>query len=437
MTENLENADDSKIRLQVALSRAGVASRRHAEEMISDGRVRVDGNIVREMGVKVNPDKQEILIDEKPLPKVAKKSRTVLLNKPVGYLSAASDGHGGRCVTELVASIPARLVPVGRLDKDSCGLLLLSDDGDLIAHITHPRYNHQKVYHVEVAGLCDEEVLGTLQAPMDIDGYLLRPVGVSVFERLANGHTVLRFVLHEGRNRQIRKMCAQVGLLVVSLMRVALDRLQLGDLKPGQWRDLTSEEVETLRKGALEPIPPKKEKIRRSSDWDDFSSRDEKHRDKPVRFPRHSDFRRGQDDRKPFEKKFRGDRGRSVGRDDYRGSRSFHSDDRHGFASRDDDRRAHSPSRFGEHRGGNREDRFNSRGRGFDEERREHRGFEVRGAERRERFSRSDEHRGYDHRPARRFPDEHRGFSSRRDDFRPAARFSDGHRASSSRGGVR
>lgn len=243
-----ENSNSDSIRLQLALARAGVASRRHAEEMIRDGLVKVNGKIITEMGVRVNPAVDQIEVEGRPLPAASARHCTIMLNKPVGYLSAASDRHGGRVVTELVSDIPARLVPVGRLDCDSCGLLLMSDDGDLIAKITHPRYGHRKVYLVEVSGPCDEETVSRLREPMNIDGYVIRPVGVR-FLRRERSHTILRFVLHEGRNRQIRKMCAQVGLNVISLMRIALDNLQLGDLEPGKWRELTEHEIEELRHG--------------------------------------------------------------------------------------------------------------------------------------------------------------------------------------------
>ncbi len=246
MNEKKESGATDSVRLQLAIARAGVASRRHAEELIRDGLVRVNGKIITEMGTRVNPAVDVVEVEGRPLPAAPRRHWTVMLNKPVGYLSAASDRRGGRVVTELVADIPARLVPAGRLDCDSCGLLILSDDGDLVARITHPRYGHRKVYIVEVSGQCGEEVVARLREPMDIDGYRIHPVGVR-FLRREGRHSILRFVLHEGRNRQIRKMCAQVGLNVVSLMRIALDNLQLGDLEPGKWRELTPQEVAELR----------------------------------------------------------------------------------------------------------------------------------------------------------------------------------------------
>lgn len=241
-----EERTSGAIRLQLAIARSGLCSRRHAEEMIRSGRVEVNGRIVSEMGAKVNPASDAIAVDGRPIRRAPTQRRTVMLNKPVGYLCAAADGHGGKLVTELVREIPARLVPVGRLDRDSAGLLLMSDDGDLIAKITHPRYGHKKEYLVEVSGECGAEELRMLREPMEIDGYRIHPVGVRLVGR-ASGLSLLRFTLHEGRNRQIRRMCAMVGLKVASLTRVAIDGLKLGDLEPGSWRELTDGEIETLR----------------------------------------------------------------------------------------------------------------------------------------------------------------------------------------------
>lgn len=251
-----EEAPSDAIRLQLAIARSGLCSRRHAEELIRAGRVEVNGMIVAEMGAKVNPASDVIVVDGHQIRKAPSKRHTVMLNKPVGYLCAASDGHGGRLVTELVREVPARLVPVGRLDRDSAGLLLMSDDGDLIAKITHPRYGHRKEYLVEVSGSCGAEELRRLREPMEIDGYTIRPVGVRLVGR-AGQLSLLRFVLGEGRNRQIRRMCAMVGLGVVSLTRVAIDGLRLGDLPVGGWRELTDKEIEALRnpRKSADPAP--------------------------------------------------------------------------------------------------------------------------------------------------------------------------------------
>lgn len=233
------------IRLQLVLSRAGVAARRKAAELIQAGRVRVDGVVIREPGYRVDPARQAVAFNGKPLPVAPSRRRTILMNKPIGLLCSA-DSSQGKTVCDLIADLPEQLVPVGRLDRDSGGLLLLSNDGNLIAHLTHPRYGHRKIYRVEVAGPCNAATLAKLRSPMEIDGYTLRPVEVSLLRKQA-GHTWLRFVLHEGRNRQIRKMCAQVGLNVISLMRIAIDNLLLPEeLEPGRWRDLSGQEIRAL-----------------------------------------------------------------------------------------------------------------------------------------------------------------------------------------------
>lgn len=236
----------SKIRLQLAIARAGLASRRHAEAMIAAGRVRVNGQTVAELGTRINPDSDAIEVDGKPLPTVREAPVTIALNKPSGWLSAASDGHGGRVVTDLVSSIKARLVPVGRLDKDSQGLLLMSNDGELIARLTHPRGGCAKKYVVETSGVCDDSTLASLRGEIVIDGYLLRPVQVRLI-RSSGRHSTLEFTLHEGRNRQIRKMCALAGLNVLHLTRIAVGPISLGDLPSGKWRYLSPSELDMLQ----------------------------------------------------------------------------------------------------------------------------------------------------------------------------------------------
>lgn len=227
-------------RLQNILARRGVASRRHAADMIRAGTVRVNGKVIREPGWRADAAADRILVAGEPLAAEAPKLRTILMNKPPGAICSA-DRTQGRSVCELVADLPERLVPVGRLDKESEGLLLLSNDGALVARLTHPRYGHRKYYDVTVAGSCDEGVVARLGAPMELDGRRLLPVAVGVLHR-GRGRTVLRFVLQEGRNRQIRRMCALVGLEVVRLVRVGIDTLRLGSLPSGAWRDLTPAE---------------------------------------------------------------------------------------------------------------------------------------------------------------------------------------------------
>ena len=232
-------------RLQNILAHAGVASRRKSAEIISEGRVTVDGLVVREPGQKFD-ETVEIKVDGRRLEPVERK-RTIVLYKPVGVLSTMSDPFGGRTVAELVR-VPERLVPVGRLDKDSEGLLLMSNDGDLINRLTHPRYEHKKTYLVKVAGRWSAEKLATLRSPLTLDdGYTIRPVPVEVVSEESSTVMLLKFVLGEGRKRQIRKMCSAAHLVVLELKRVAVGKFALPpELKPGDWRDLTPDEVSQL-----------------------------------------------------------------------------------------------------------------------------------------------------------------------------------------------
>ena len=232
-------------RLQNILAHAGVASRRKSAEIIAEGRVTVDGIVVREPGQKFD-ETVAIKVDGRRLEPVERK-RTIVLCKPVGVLSTLSDPFGGRTVADLVRT-PERLVPVGRLDKDSEGLLLMSNDGDLVNRLTHPRYEHKKTYLVKVAGRWTAEKLATLRSPLTLDdGYTIRPVPVEVVREESPTVRLLKFVLGEGRKRQIRKMCSAAHLVVLELKRVAVGRFALPpELKPGDWRDLTPDEVAQL-----------------------------------------------------------------------------------------------------------------------------------------------------------------------------------------------
>ena len=236
-------------RLQNMLAHAGVASRRKAAEIIEEGRVTVDGIVVKEPGARFD-ETAEIKVDGRRI-ESAERKRTVVLYKPVGVLSSMSDPFGGRTVADLVKT-DERLVPVGRLDKDSEGLLLMSNDGTLVNELTHPRFEHKKTYLVKVAGRWSAEKLATLRSPLTLDdGYTIRPVPVEVVCECESNVRLLKFVLGEGRKRQIRKMCSAAHLVVLELKRVAVGRFQLPpELKPGEWRDLTEDEVRALRADA-------------------------------------------------------------------------------------------------------------------------------------------------------------------------------------------
>ena len=239
-------------RLQNILSHRGVASRRGAAAMIEEGRVKVNGEVVREPGARFDPAVAEIAVDGSVLAAETERTRTIMLYKPAGVLSTVSDPFGGKTVMDLLANGPKRvkerLVPVGRLDKDSEGLLLMSNDGELTLHLTHPRYEHEKTYIVRAAGRWNEDKFRILRGPVTMpDGYVTNPVPVEVVRTGENNVHVLCFKLREGRKRQIRYMCSAAHLVVLSLKRVAVGRLRLPeDLLPGQWRDLTPDELRLL-----------------------------------------------------------------------------------------------------------------------------------------------------------------------------------------------
>ena len=232
-------------RLQNILARAGVASRRGAAALIESGAVSVDGVVVKEPGARFSPG-AKIRVHGRAI-SAAETKRTIVLYKPVGVLSTMSDPFGDPTVAEIVKT-PERLVPVGRLDKDSEGLLLMSNDGDLVNRLTHPRFEHTKTYVVKTAGRWSSEKLATLRSPITLDdGYTIRPVPVEVVSEGRDNTQVLKFVLKEGRKRQIRKMCSAAHLVVLSLKRVAVGAFKLPpELKPGQWRDLSRDEVRSL-----------------------------------------------------------------------------------------------------------------------------------------------------------------------------------------------
>lgn len=231
-------------RLQKILSRAGFGSRRACEGLIAFGRVRVDGQIAT-LGMKVDPDKARIEVDGHPIPKV-EKFLYIALNKPRGVVSTVKPQDTRRTVRDLVP-IPGRLFPVGRLDADSEGLILLTNDGEFANRLTHPRYGHEKEYRVLVARRPDEEQLAIWRRGVVLeDGYKTAPADVRFESPLGKG-AWLRVIMREGRKRQIREVGARLGLPVVKIIRVRIGTLQLGYLKPQEWRYLTSEEVDSLK----------------------------------------------------------------------------------------------------------------------------------------------------------------------------------------------
>ena len=236
------------IKLQKYFTDCGIMSRRAAEKEIEAGKVKVNG-ITATAGQRIVVGVDTVTYLGKAVePPKFKKKIYVMLNKPRGYLTTMSDDRGRKTVAELVNDIGERVYPVGRLDMDSEGLLLLTNDGDLALKLTHPRHEIPKIYHVMVKGIVPREKLKTLNAPMEIDGYTLLPVKTELVS-IKNDCSVLKMTLFEGRNRQIRKMCESVELEVVRLCRIAVGKIQLGELAPGKWRYLTSTQVEYLKNG--------------------------------------------------------------------------------------------------------------------------------------------------------------------------------------------
>jgi 23S rRNA pseudouridine2605 synthase len=234
----------SKERLQKYLARCGVASRRASEQIIVGGRVRVNGQTAAELGTSIDPERDRVELDGRAV-RPPKTLTYVVLNKPIGVVSTASDPQGRRTVLDLV-DVSARLFPVGRLDYDSEGLLLLTDDGDLAMHLTHPRHTVEKEYEALLATDPSEAALARLRMGVPLDGSLTAPARVERLATVPDG-TWVRFVLREGRNRQIRRMAAVVELDVLRLVRVRIGPLRLGDLAPGTWRNLRAAEVVALR----------------------------------------------------------------------------------------------------------------------------------------------------------------------------------------------
>ena len=232
-------------RLQKLLSSAGICSRRRAEEYITAGRVTVNGRVAQ-LGDRADPARDEIALDGKPV-RQTDASVVLMLYKPRGVVTTLSDEKGRRTVADLLETFPGRVWPVGRLDMDSEGLLLLTDDGALTNALIHPSREIEKEYQVWVSGYRNR-IEDKLSQPMVLDGQALRPARVRVLEHTAD-RAVLSVVIHEGKNRQIRRMCAQCGLTVTRLKRVREGGLLLDEaLRPGQWRPLTGEETALLRR---------------------------------------------------------------------------------------------------------------------------------------------------------------------------------------------
>src|SRR3954471_1833864 len=248
-------------RLQKILAQAGLASRRAAEKLIAEGRVTVNGETVREMGTRADPSQDDIRIDGRRI-RSAERQRYILLYKPAGYVTTRSDPERRRTVIDLLRGVKEYVYPVGRLDYDTEGLLLLTNDGDLAAKLTHPRHGVERTYEARVAGMPDDDAIERLRRGIPLDGRRTQPATVvrlnkTPATRVASRREpegVLLITIREGRNRQVRRMCEAVGHPGKKLVRKRIGPLTDRQLKPGEWRELRAEEVRALQRAASEKL---------------------------------------------------------------------------------------------------------------------------------------------------------------------------------------
>ena len=234
-----------EIRLQKYIAECGIASRRKAEELILEGKIRVNGIIITELGTKINPSKDIVEYNNKVI-EPEQRNVYILLNKPIGYVTTVKDQFNRPSVLDLV-KVKERIVPVGRLDFYTSGALILSNDGDFVDKITHPKHEVNKTYNVTVKGIINEDEIEDLRSGVKIDDYITKPAKVKIL-RIDKYKNISRIqiTIHEGKNRQIRKMCEAIGKKVLALHRSKIGNIDVKDLKIGEWRYLTDAEISDL-----------------------------------------------------------------------------------------------------------------------------------------------------------------------------------------------
>lgn len=231
-------------RLQKILAKAGICSRRAAEELISSGQVTIDGKVVTEMGIKIDPKRHQIIAKGQPI-RFSEKKVYILLNKPEGYVTTLHDPQGRPIVTSLVTKVPERIFPVGRLDFESKGALILTNDGDLAQRVQHPRFEVNKTYIARITGKPSSAKLEQLEKGIDVDGHITAPATLKL-RKSGPKESVVEITIHEGRKRQVRKMFTAIGHHVTELTRISYGNLKLGSLKPGKFRFLNKSDISSI-----------------------------------------------------------------------------------------------------------------------------------------------------------------------------------------------
>lgn len=236
-----------EIRLQKFMADCGVASRRKCEEYILQGLVKVNGKTVEQLGTKINPESDIVEYNGKKLGLSSKSNIYILLNKPIGYVTTAKDQFSRNTVLDLIKGVNERIVPVGRLDMYTSGALILTNDGDFVYKVTHPKYEIEKTYVATLSGIIQNEAIEMLKEGVKIEDYTTKPAKVRIL-KIDNEKNISRveITIHEGKNREVRKMCETVGYKVKALHRSKIGKLDVKDLKIGQWRYLTKEEIQYL-----------------------------------------------------------------------------------------------------------------------------------------------------------------------------------------------
>lgn len=226
------------------MAKAGIASRRKSEKIILDGRVKVNGRIVKELGTKINPNKDFIQLDNKKV-ELENSNVYIMLNKPIGYVSTVKDEYNRKTVLDLINGVEERIYPVGRLDYDTTGLLILTNDGDITYKMTHPSFELNKTYIGIVKGIPTKDEMKKFEQGLIIDGYKTSPANIKILKQ-SNGNSVLKIIIHEGRNRQVRKMCTAINHPIINLKRISIGKINLNSLNVGEWRYLTEKEINYL-----------------------------------------------------------------------------------------------------------------------------------------------------------------------------------------------